>query len=65
MTDALAAALRARGVADRLAALAAHIGWVTFHHAAGAWIEESGRGLAAHLDEAFADLRTLSAATGG
>ncbi|MFJ7215165.1 TetR family transcriptional regulator [Amycolatopsis sp. NPDC098790] len=65
MTDALAAALRGRGVADRLAALAAHIGWVTFHHAAGAWIEESNRSLDEHLDEAFADLRALAAETGG
>ncbi|MGW5717464.1 TetR family transcriptional regulator [Amycolatopsis sp. NPDC003865] len=65
MSDALAAALRARGVADRLAALAAHVGWVTFHHAAGAWIEEPDRGLGEHLDEAFAGLRALAAETGG
>ncbi|WP_033261166.1 TetR family transcriptional regulator [Amycolatopsis vancoresmycina] len=65
MGDALAAALRARGVDPRLAALAAHVGWATFHHAAGAWIEESARGLDEHLEEAFADLRTLSAETGG
>lgn len=65
MIDALAAALRARGVAGRVAALAAHVGWVTFHHAAGAWIGESGRGFDEHLDEAFADLRTLAAETGG
>ncbi|RSD10623.1 TetR family transcriptional regulator [Amycolatopsis eburnea] len=65
MGDALAAALRARGVTDRLAELAAHVGWITFHHAAGAWIEESSRSLDEHLDEAFADLRALSAETGG
>ncbi|MEV4146372.1 TetR family transcriptional regulator [Amycolatopsis sp. NPDC049691] len=65
MSDALAAALRARGVADRLAALAAHVGWATFHHAAGAWIEEADRSLDEHLDEAFADLRALAAETGG
>ncbi|MGW4524583.1 TetR/AcrR family transcriptional regulator [Amycolatopsis sp. NPDC004378] len=65
MADALAAALRERGVPVRLAALAAHIGWLTFHHAAGAWIEESARSLDEHLDEAFADLRGLSAETGG
>ena len=64
MADALAAALRGRGVGDRLAALAAHVGWATFHHAAGAWIRESGRGLDEHLDEAFADLRVLTAETG-
>ncbi|MCR6483353.1 TetR/AcrR family transcriptional regulator [Amycolatopsis sp. OK19-0408] len=61
MTDALAAALRGRGVPDRLAALAARIGWDTFHLAAGAWIEESARGLDEHVTEAFADLRTLTA----
>ncbi|MGW3959424.1 TetR family transcriptional regulator [Amycolatopsis sp. NPDC005003] len=65
MSDALAAALRARGVAGRLAALAAHVGWITFHHAVGAWIEESARSLDEHLDEAFADLATLSAEASG
>ncbi|MFF1610952.1 TetR family transcriptional regulator [Amycolatopsis sp. NPDC058278] len=65
MADALAAALRERGVGDRLAALAAHVGWVTFHHAAGAWIRESERSLDEHLDEAFADLRALSAEASG
>ncbi len=65
MADALAEALRARGVGDRLAALAAHVGWTTFHHAAGAWIGESARGLDEHLDEAFAALRALAAETSG
>jgi AcrR family transcriptional regulator len=64
MADALAAALRARGVGDRLAELAAQVGWVAFHHAVGAWIADSGRSLDEHLDEAFAELRTLAAETG-
>ncbi len=65
MADALASALRERGVGERLAELAAHVGWVTFHHAAGAWIRESGRSLDEHIDEAFAELRALSAEAGG
>ncbi|MFB9686936.1 TetR family transcriptional regulator [Amycolatopsis plumensis] len=65
MADALAAALRERGVSERAASLAAHVGWVTFHHAAGAWIQESVRGLDEHLAEAFADLRALAAEAGG
>lgn len=64
MTDALAGALRERGVAERLAALAAHIGWITFHHAAGAWIEDSARTLDEHVTEAFEDLRALTAEAG-
>ncbi|WP_410642343.1 hypothetical protein [Amycolatopsis sp. lyj-346] len=44
---------------------AAHVGWATLHHAAGAWIRESARSLDEHLDEAFADLRALSAEASG
>ena len=64
MTDALAGALRERGVTDRLAALAAQTGWATFHHAVVAWLEDSERGLAEHLTEAFDDLRVLAAEAG-
>ncbi|MGV9361660.1 TetR family transcriptional regulator [Amycolatopsis sp. NPDC003731] len=65
MADALAEALRDRGVGDRRAALAAQVGWGAFHLAAGAWIRESARSLDEHLDEAYADLRTLAAETDG
>jgi AcrR family transcriptional regulator len=64
LTDAVAAALRERGVEDRLADLAAHTGWATFHHAAGTWLGDPSRDLDTHLSEAFEDLRALSAETG-
>ncbi|SDL37190.1 DNA-binding transcriptional regulator, AcrR family [Nonomuraea maritima] len=57
---ALAAALRQRGVADRLAGLAAQAGWAAFHQAFQAWINDSSQSLDAHLLQAFADLRALS-----
>ncbi|AJP02451.1 TetR family transcriptional regulator [Streptomyces cyaneogriseus subsp. noncyanogenus] len=61
LTEAVAEALRQRGVADRLAGLAAHTGWAAFHHAAQAWIDDPSQSLDAHLLQAFDDLRTLSA----
>ncbi|MFB4284175.1 MULTISPECIES: TetR family transcriptional regulator [unclassified Nonomuraea] len=60
LTDALAEALRRRGVADRLAALAAQTGWATFHQAARAWIDDPSKSLDAHLLQAFDDLRALT-----
>ncbi|GAA2425145.1 TetR family transcriptional regulator [Streptomyces glaucus] len=60
LTEAVAEALRQRGVADRLAGLAAHTGWAAFHHAAQAWIDDPSQSLDAHLLQAFDDLRTLS-----
>ncbi|MFG2395726.1 hypothetical protein ACGFSF_01225 [Streptomyces lydicus] len=61
LTDALAEALRQRGVPDRLAGLAAQTGWATFHQAAQAWIDDPSQSLDAHLLQAFDDLRALSA----
>ncbi|WP_328457368.1 MULTISPECIES: TetR family transcriptional regulator [unclassified Amycolatopsis] len=58
--DALAEALRQRGVPGRLAGLAAQTGWATFHHAAQAWIDDPSQSLDAHLDQAFDDLRALT-----
>ncbi|MEV5502728.1 TetR family transcriptional regulator [Nonomuraea fuscirosea] len=63
MAEAVAEALRRRGVADRLAGLAAQTGWAAFHHAAQAWIDDSTRSLDAYLLQAFDDLRALSLAT--
>jgi AcrR family transcriptional regulator len=60
MTDAVAGALRQRGVADRLADLAAQTGWAAFHHAAQDWIDDPSRSLGAHLSQTFDDLRALS-----
>ncbi len=62
MVDAVAEALRGRGVTDRLADLAAHTGWATFHHAAQAWIDDPSQSLDTHLSQAFDDLHALSAA---
>lgn len=59
MTEAVAGALRERGVAPRTADLAAHVGWTAFHHAAGAWVEDPSPGMAHQVDQAFADLRQL------
>jgi AcrR family transcriptional regulator len=60
LTDAVAEALRQRGVADRLVGLAAQTGWAAFHQAAQAWIEDPSQSLDAHLLQAFDDLRALS-----
>lgn len=61
LTEAVAEALRQRGVPDRLAGLAAHTGWAAFHQAAQAWIDDPAKSLDAHLIRAFDDLRALSA----
>ncbi len=61
LTEAVTEALRQRGVPDRLASLAAHTGWATFHQAAQAWIDDPSQSLDAHLIRAFDDLRALSA----
>jgi AcrR family transcriptional regulator len=63
IVEALAQALRRRGQHDRLAILAAQTGWATFQAAAEVWIEDPSQDLQAHLDQAFDDLRTLSAVT--
>ncbi|MFJ7149038.1 hypothetical protein ACIQVT_12680 [Streptomyces sp. NPDC100445] len=57
----MAEALRQRGVPDRLAALAAHTGWATFHQVAQACIADPSQSLSEHLAQAFDDLRALSA----
>ncbi|MFF0862159.1 TetR family transcriptional regulator [Nonomuraea sp. NPDC003560] len=63
IAEAVAEALRQRGVADRSARLAAQIGWATFHQAAQAWIDDSSQSLDAHLLQAFSDLRALCRTT--
>jgi AcrR family transcriptional regulator len=64
LADALAAALRQRGVPARLAGLAAQTGWAAFHQAAQAWIDDPAQSLDAQLTQAFDDLRTLSRSAG-
>ncbi|GAA3563764.1 TetR family transcriptional regulator [Amycolatopsis ultiminotia] len=61
LADVVAEALRQRGVPGRLAGLAARTGWATYRHAVQAWTDDPEQSLDAHLSEAFADLRTLSA----
>jgi AcrR family transcriptional regulator len=62
LTNAVAEALRQRGVADGLADLAARTGWAAYQHAVQAWIDDPGRSLTAQLAQAFDDLRALSSA---
>jgi hypothetical protein len=62
LSQALAVALRRRGVPPGVADLAAHTGWATFHHAAGRWLDDPAHDLTTHLDRAFTALRDLTAA---
>lgn len=60
LTEAVAEALRRRGVENRLAVLAAQTGWAAFHQAVGAWVDDPAQDLDTHLSRAFDDLRALS-----
>ena len=59
LTDALAAALRARGMADLRAALAARTGMAAFVHATVSWLDDPAVGLGKRLDLASSELRAL------
>lgn len=59
LADALAAALRARGVAEPLALLAARTGMAAFTYATIAWLETPEPQLAERLDHALENLREL------
>lgn len=61
LTDALAAALKARGVADLRATLAAQIGMAAFAHAAFAWLDDPETELGERIELAFRELRALFA----
>ncbi len=61
LNEALALALRGRGVDDRLAALAAQTGMATFRYAVTSWFVDPAGGLGAHLDRAFDELDRLAA----
>ena len=61
LTDTLAAALKARGVADLKAVLAAQIGMAAFTHATIAWLNDPEPGLAERLDLARHELTALLA----
>ena len=60
LTNSLAAALRHRGLEDRLAHLAAHVGMAACSQAAAAWDVDPSQAFTAHLDRAYADLRRLT-----
>ena len=60
LAEALALALRQRGVDERLAALAAQTGMATFRYAVASWFVDPAGGLGAHLDRAFDELDGLA-----
>ena len=59
LADALAAALRARGVADLPAVLAARTGMAAFVHATVSWLDDPGLDLGERLDLASRALTAL------
>lgn len=61
LSDALAAALQARGVSDLQAVLAAQTGMAAFTHATLAWLNDPEPGLAERLDLARHELMALLA----
>ena len=60
LSEALSRALRARGVPENRAALAAQIGVAVFAHVTVAWLEEAKPGLTERLDRAERDLKNLT-----
>jgi AcrR family transcriptional regulator len=61
LTDALAAALKARGVADLRAVLAARTGMAAFVHATLSWLDDPAVGLGERIDLAFREMKALLA----
>ena len=59
LTDALGSALRARGVGDLQAALAARTGMTAFAYALVCWLNEPEPSLGERLDQAFVEMRAL------
>ena len=59
LTDALAAALNARGVTDLQATLAARAGMGAFVHATVSWLDDPVPGLGERFDLAFGELKTM------
>ncbi|MBV8226249.1 MAG: TetR family transcriptional regulator [Verrucomicrobia bacterium] len=60
LAEALALALRQRGVDGRLATLAAQTGMATWRYAVGSWFADPADGLGAYLDRAFDELDGLA-----
>ncbi len=61
LADALAAALRARGICEQPAVLAARTGMAAFAHATIAWLDAPELGLAERLEVVLRDLQQLLA----
>ncbi len=61
LADALAAALKARGVADLRAVLAARTGMAAFVHATTSWLDDPELGLGERIDLASRELKALLA----
>jgi AcrR family transcriptional regulator len=61
MSDALATALRQRGIEEDLAVLIARTGVALFDHAGNAWFKDPSISLGTHFEQACAALHTLSA----
>ena len=59
LTDALAGALKTRGVEDLRAVLAAHTGMAVFAHATISWLNDPALDLGERLDLALHGLKTL------
>ena len=59
LTDALVIALKARGVADLRAALAARAGMAAFELVTNAWLDDPSVGLGERFDGAFHEMRAL------
>ena len=59
LSEALAAALMARGVGAVQATLAARTGMAAFAQATLAWLDDPARGLSHHLDTVYSELRVL------
>lgn len=61
LADALAAALRVRGIADLSAVLAARTGMAAFAHATVAWLDDPEPGLGERVELARRELKALLA----
>lgn len=61
LIDALAAALRQRGIEDTRAALAARMGMAAFVHAVACWLDDPGSGLNERFDRTFTETKALLA----
>lgn len=59
LSDALAAALKARGVTDLRATIAARAGMAAFAQAAAAWLDDPETGLGERVELAFRELKAM------